>query len=183
MAKGIRLQPIVSQKAADKIKLVAEENGETVSSIVNRLIITQLANPQSSDQKQSATPIAQLRRQEKRILGLLKPLNEKIANATITTFERELWYESVEALAYVRRDLGIEPRHPDAIMLAHYNRESEQLFNQSIEDSELLRSKKTRPEILPEVQRRREECAARSLTVQRIIHMYEKRIKEANNQE
>lgn len=127
MAKGVRLQPIVSQKAAEKIKLVAEENGETISTIINRLIIMQLTAPQSVI---APTKTADLNRQLKDLRARLAPYNQKIEAGTITFAEKDAWYEIVEQITKTKTILGMETRNVDEIMREHYHREYQDLLDE-----------------------------------------------------
>ena len=124
MAKGIRLQPIVSQKAAEKIKLVSQENGESISTIVNRLILMQLAAPQNEG---IHTKVSDLNRVLKELLKKSAPYAEKVGNGTITYAERDEWYPILEQINKTKIALGTETRDIDEIMQGHYRKEMQAL--------------------------------------------------------
>lgn len=132
MAKGIRLQPIVSQKAADKIKAVAEENGETISTIINRLIIGQLANPTTSavlgvTSTSSKTPITTLRAHLKNAQTKVVAKEQEFEIMrrkciTITPEQLNQYYDLLRDAAQIKHQLG-EGDHPDEVMQRRYTRD------------------------------------------------------------
>jgi hypothetical protein len=143
MAKGVRLQPIVSHKAAEKIKLVAEENGETVSTIINRLILMQLANPQSAMEPKPKTATFKQR------LGLLeqrgKTFADRMYDSNFTYADQDEWYKVIEQIAKLKHenDAG-DP--VEQVMQRNYHRELDQLMQQHEADAEDLFNPLATPE-------------------------------------
>lgn len=118
MAKSVRIHPTISLVAHQHLE-AAIASGETMSSVINRLLIHQLPKPGHT----TTAKTADLNRLLKDLRARLVPYNQKIENGTITFAERDVWYGIVEQIAKTKTTLGMETRDVDEIMQEHYHRE------------------------------------------------------------
>jgi thiamine pyrophosphate-dependent acetolactate synthase large subunit-like protein len=124
VAKSIRIHPTISMVAHQHLE-AAVEAGESMSSIINRLLINQLPKPERAGV--STTKVSDLNRVLKELLKKSAPYAEKVGNGTITYAERDEWYPILEQINKTKIALGTETRDIDEIMQGHYRKEMQAL--------------------------------------------------------
>lgn len=128
MSKTIRIHPTISLVAYQHLE-AAIEAGETLSGIINRLLIHQLPKPNqtgtaSAPTKVSTTALrAQLKNAQAKVLA--KEQEHEVMRRkriTITPEQFGEFYDLVKNAAEIKHQLG-EGDHPDEVMKRRYNKE------------------------------------------------------------
>ena len=125
MANSIRIHPTISLVAHQHLE-AAIARGETLSGIINRLLIHQLPKPDGTTASgtPNKTPISTLRANLKNIQNKIATKREEHEikqrkQLTITPSEYEELYDLMRNAAEIRHQLG-EGDHPDEVMKRRY---------------------------------------------------------------
>lgn len=125
MANSIRIHPTISLVAHQHLE-AAIARGETLSGIINRLLIHQLPKPDGTTASgtPNKTPISTLRANLKNIQNKITAKREEHEikqrkQLTITPSEYEELYDLMRNAAEIRHQLG-EGDHPDDVMRRQY---------------------------------------------------------------